>query len=323
MLLFALLCIGCALKQPESVLVTGTTLGTSYRLSLNCDLNPQLAKQVAEAAFARVDQSMSTYRKDSELMRFNASQIEEWQAVSEEFGEVIRMAIEVGRLTNGAFDPTLGALVRLWGFSDREPPQTTPSAAEIDRHLSQSGLSQLETGRGKKMVRRLSSFELDLSAIAKGYAVDLAIRDLERNACHDLLLEVGGEVGVRGLRPDGNAWTLGIESPRQSGGVTHTLRLSNAAIATSGDYRNRVVIEGQVYSHTIDPATGRPVTHDLASVSVISASVMRADALATALNVMGPSSGLRFARRHQIEAFFIIRTETGYDAMGTGRFESL
>lgn len=323
MLLLGILCSGCALSKPGAALVTGTAMGTSYRLRLNCDLNRDVAKQVTEAAFARVDESMSTYRRDSELMRFNASPIGQWRQIGVEFAEVIRAAIEVARLSDGAFDPTLGALLRLWGFSGGEVPDATPSVQEIERRLVESGIVGLELESGEGRIRRLSDFELDLSAIAKGYAVDLAIRDLEKSACRDLLLEVGGEVGVRGSRPDGDAWTVGIESPSKAGSVTHAVTLSNEAIATSGDYRNRVAIEGQVYSHTIDPATGRPVSHDLASVSVISANAMRADALATALNVMGPSSGLEFARRHQIEAFFIIRTENGYHSVGTGRFGSL
>ena len=296
-------------------------MGTSYRLSLNCDLNLELARQVAEAAFSRVDESMSTYRPDSELMRFNRSPIMEWQQVSEEFAEVIQASVEVGQLSNGAFDPTIGALVSLWGFADEEVPSTTPPAEEIDALLAQSGVAQLEVHRDQKMARRLSDFLLDFSAIAKGYAVDLAIQDLEEKACHDLLLEVGGEIGARGSRPDGSSWVVGIESPGQAGGVTRALRLVDEAIATSGDYRNQVIIEGRMYSHTFNPTTGRPVSHGLASVSVISESVMRADALATALNVMGPEEGLAFARRHRLEAFFIIRTENGYDSFGTGRFE--
>lgn len=322
MLAICLFSWGCALKDSGPQVVTGATMGTSYRLALNCDLHLDLAKQVAESAFNGVDASMSTYRQDSELMRLNKSPIMAWQQVSEEFAEVIQAALEIGLESKGAFDPTIGALVRLWGFGGGEMPQTIPPSHEIDRLLAQSGLTQLEVTADQKMVRRHSDFLLDLSAIAKGYAVDRAIRALEAHGCHDLLLEVGGEVGVRGHRPDGTAWTVGIESPRRSSAVVRSLQLVNEAIATSGDYRNRVRIEGHVYSHTISPKTGRPVGHGLASVSVIASSVMRADALATALSVMGPEAGLAFARQRDLEAFFIVRTENGYDSFATGRFAS-
>ena len=319
---------GCALQEPPPV-VTGSALGTSYRLALNCDVPPSTAKRVTEAAFASVDRSMSTYRQDSELMRFNRSELGHWHTMSAEFAAVLEESIEVGRLTNGAFDPTLGALVNLWGFGGGQVPVSIPSAREVDRRLSQTGLAQLEIrntpleSSEPLKARRHADFSLDLSAIAKGYAVDLAIEALENNACRDLLLELGGEVGVRGTRPDGKSWSVGIESPSPSGGVVRALALSNEAIATSGDYRNQVKIEGRVFSHTLDPTTGYPVRHGLASVSVISANAMRADALATALNVMGPERGLDFARRHQLEAYFIIRTDTGYRSEGTGRFERM
>ena len=202
-------------------------------------------------------------------MRLNRSPIMQWQQVSEEFASVIRASLEIGQISSGAFDPTIGALVSLWGFAGRGVPETTPSADDIEDLLSETGTSRLELLSDMRMARRLSDFELDLSAIAKGYAVDLAIQDLEQNACHDLLLEVGGEIGARGSRPDGSSWVVGIESPGQAGGVTRALRLSNEAIATSGDYRNQVIIEGRKYSHTINPTTGRPVSHGLASVSVI------------------------------------------------------
>lgn len=321
MLAICLSCAGCAFKEAAPLMVTGTTMGTSYRLSLNCDLNPALARQVAESAFRKVDESMSTYRPDSELMRFNRSAIMKWQPISDEFADVIQASLDIGHFSGGTFDPTIGALVRLWGFVGGEVPKTTPHADEVEALLAQSGLANLELRADQRLVRRRSDFALDLSAVAKGFAVDLAIQGFEDNACHNLLLELGGEVGVRGSRPDGSAWTVGIESPNQAGGVTRALRLVDEAIATSGDYRNQVTIQGRVYSHTIDPSTGRPVSHSLASVSVIATSVMRADALATALNVMGPIEGVAFAREHGLEAFFIIRTENGYDSIGIGRFD--
>ncbi len=312
---------GCAPRDVAPRVLTGTTMGTSYRLSLGCGLEVELARTLIESAFNEVNQSMSTYISESELMRFNRSEIGDWVAISEPLARVMQGALELARLSDGAFDPTLGALVRLWGFAGGEQPSVPPEQQVVDDLLSQSGLARLEVSDDGRAMRRHSRLALDLSAVAKGFAVDLAIGALESRNCHDLLLEVGGEVGVRGLHPDGRAWKVGIESPERTGSMTRAITLGDEAVATSGDYRNRLVIDGDIYSHTLDPATGRPVTHDLASVSVISTSVMRADALATAMNVMGPVTGPAFARRHGIEAFFIIRVTDGYQLVATGRFD--
>ena len=317
--MFLTACSGSDFSSPR--VVAGSTMGTSYMLSLGCGLDLESAREASEAAFARVDHSMSGYRPDSELMTFNRSGIGQWQTISQDFAAVVRSALELGVLSEGAFDPTLGALVELWGFGAAEGSGSLPEASEIRRLLEQTGLPQLELDPRTSAIRRLADFSLDLSAIAKGYAVDLAAAALEASACQDFLVEVGGEVGVRGVRPDGSPWTIGVESPSARQLMTHRLTLRDEAIATSGDYRNFLRIEGELYSHTIDPQTGLPVSHDLASVSVIADTAMRADALATALNVMGPEDGLAFALRLDLEALFIIRTENGYDSFGTGRFD--
>lgn len=296
-------------------------MGTSYSLSLGCELDVNIARATAEAAFASVDGAMSTYRPDSELMVFNGAPIGQWMNVSEEFAEVVRASLNIARLTQGAFDPTLGALVEVWGFGAAEKLEGLPEASDIERLLDSSGFSKLELQASSAAIRRLEDWSLDLSAIAKGYAVDLAITALAAKSCDHLLVEVGGEVAARGYRPGGENWRIGVESPTGSGTLTMALALHNEAIATSGEYRNFMRIEDEIYSHTIDPSTGYPVKHALASVSVISDTAMRADALATALNVMGPIDGLAFAEQQEIEAFFIIRTEKGYDSFGTGRFD--
>ncbi len=301
----------------------GQVFGTSYALTLACALDPAEARVLTESAFARVDAAMSSYRQDSELTRFNSTLPRTWLAVSGDLARVAHAAIELARFTEGAFDPTVGALVRLWGFAGGQPPVRVPAESHVRRLLSETGWGNLELDKRGLSMRRLSDFSLDLSAIAKGYAVDLATQSLQAAGCSHLLLEVGGEVAVRGRRVDGRPWVLGIESPQSLGGLALALELSDASVATSGDYRNQVRIGDKVFSHTIDPATGRPVTHNLASVSVIAESTMRADALATALNVMGPKRGRAFAEAHQIDAYFILRVDSGYDSFATGRFLSL
>ena len=319
--IFLTACSGPDFSAPR--VIAGSTMGTSYMLSLGCGLDLEVAREAAEAAFARVDHSMSGYRPDSELMTFNRSSIGQWLTISQDFAAVVQSALDLGVLSEGAFDPTVGALVELWGFGATEGSGSVPDASEIGRLLEQTGLRQLELDSSTPAIRRLADFSLDLSAIAKGYAVDLAAATLQESACQDFLVEVGGEVGVRGVRPDGSPWRIGVESPSGLQAVTHRLTLRDEAIATSGDYRNFLRIEGELYSHTIDPQTGFPVLHELTSVSVIADTAMRADALATALNVMGPEDGLAFALRHDLEALFIIRTENGYDSFGTGRFDDV
>ncbi len=304
----------------DAQVIQGQVFGTSYALKLACSLDSAEARSIVESAFDRVDAAMSTYRHDSEIMRLNQSPLRSWLAVSDDFVRVAAASNSMARFTGGAFDPTVGALVDLWGFSGGNVPDQVPANADIARLRSQAGWHHLELDIAKSAIRRLSDFSLDFSAIAKGYAVDLAIESLESAGCADLLLEVGGEVGVRGRRTDGEPWVLGIETPRNTAGVEFALELSDASIATSGDYRNQVRIGDRVFSHTIDPATGRPVTHNLASVSVIAETTMRADALATALSVMGPEHGRAFAEAHHIDAYFIVRIDSGYDSFATGRF---
>ena len=330
--LLGVLLIGACDQPPEhlSAKVQGTTMGTSYTLTLACALDADDAREVVESVFARIDASMSTYRSDSELMRLNRTPPLTWLDISQDFARVVTVALQVAAFTQGAFDPTVGALVGLWGFGGAggggvdgsDARRSVPGDADIAPLLAASGWRQLEMHPDGARARRLSEFALDLSAIAKGYAVDLAIASLESKGCVDFLLEVGGEVGARGTRVDGSTWLLGIESPDSPGSVVLALALADAAIATSGDYRNRVIIDGEVFSHTLDPATGRPVSHGLASVSVIGESAMRSDALATALSVMGPDRGLAFAEAHEIEAYFITRVDSGYDSSATGRFRA-
>lgn len=311
-------CSGSEFEAPRKL--TGSAMGTSYMLSLACDLDADAARETAEAAFNRVDRAMSGYRTDSELMAFNRSALGQWHPISRDFGRVVASALEVAEQSDGAFDPTIGALVDLWGFGAEARSDSLPEAAEIDSLRQLTGVKYLQFDEVGLALRRLAEFSLDLSAIAKGYAVDLALAELTAKSCEDLLVEVGGEVAARGLRPDGSDWRVGVESPGSSATITHTLALHNEAVATSGDYRNFSQFDGKRYSHTIDPATGRPVTHALASVSVVATSAMRADALATALNVMGPVEGLLFASTIGVDALFITRTENGYDSFGTGRF---
>jgi thiamine biosynthesis lipoprotein len=226
--------------------------------------------------------------------------------------EVVLEAQRVSRLTGGAFDITVGPLVDVWGFGPSSVDET-PSDTVIQELLAATGYQQLEVDVRAGTLRKAGdSCHIDLSAIAKGYAVDRVAAALDDGGYGSYLVEIGGEVRTRGHNGAGEAWRVGIERPdpeRRS--VYAAVALSGLSMATSGDYRNFFIRDGVRISHTIDPRTGRPVAHDLASVSVVAASCMTADAFATALEVMGPAEGFEFAERQHISAFFLIRAGDG------------
>ena len=261
---------------------------------------------------------MSTYRNDSEVSRFNELSDEELLTVSSETFDVFKHARAVSEATRGAFDITVGSLVDAWGFgadSSRsghlEVPM--PTEDEVITIRSQLGWQFVHLDEEASTISKGRPFlRCDLSAIAKGYAVDRAANVLGSMGIDDYLVELGGEIRTSGLNEQGESWVVAIERPLFSGREPHRLlRLENSALATSGDYRKFYEKDGRRYSHTIDPRTGRPVIHSLASVSVVEALCVRADAYATALMVLGEVEGFRFAVDHGLAALFLIRNEKG------------
>jgi len=223
-----------------------------------------------------VDHAMSTYRPDSEIETFNRSGIEPF-AASPEMLAVVAEAQRVARLTGGAFDITVGPLVEIWGFGPSGATET-PSDEKLQELMGVTGYEQLELDvDGGTLRKAWADCRIDLSAIAKGFAVDLVTAALDREGYSDYMVEVGGEVRTRGRNGAGEAWRIGIERPDARERLVHNaIPLGDLSLATSGDYRNFVVRDGVRVSHTIDPRTGRPISHNLASVSVIHASCMPA-----------------------------------------------
>ena len=235
--------------------------------------------------------------------------------VSEDLAGVVTLAQDLARQSDGAFDVTVGPLVDLWGFGVRER-QGLPGTEEIEETAATVGYRFLESRRSPPGLRKLvDGLRVDLSGIAKGHGVDRLAALLDARGCTDYLIDIGGEVRVRGLNPQGVPWRIGIELPAAGGGVESgtVLSLSEGAVATSGDYRNFRTIGGTRFSHTIDPRTGRPVAHDLASVTVLAETAALADGLATLINVLGPDDGLAFARRRGLAALVLMRREGGLD----------
>ena len=319
---------GCSFEPEEKVWeISGGVFGTTYHINVVLTDDQQRLENLAkgiEAELEKVDAAMSTWRGDSELSRLNRmSDQSEWVGISEPLHEVLAKALEVSELTDGAFDVTVGPVVNLWGFGPQARPEQAPDEQKLARVLSETGYEKLELRAEPPAVRAEKPQYIDLSAIAKGYGVDVVARYLDSEGVNAYLVEIGGEVRVQGRKPGGDAWRLAIEQPISEGReVNRVVALEREAMATSGDYRNYYESEGQRYSHTIDPETGKPITHNLASVTVLAEDCMTADALATGFNVMGFERARELATRENIPAYFIIRMENGFETHQTPAFSS-
>lgn len=307
---------------------SGSTMGTTYSVKVaTADLDEQARKALVEeieSQLDRVDSLMSTFRADSELSRFNRHASRDPFPLSPETIEVFRIAFEVSELTGGAFDITVGPLVAAWGFgaTDRMPaPPTEREQLELGQRVGyQKLVIDLE---GSRVSKRDPRIECDLSAIAKGYGVDQVARGISHLGHANYLVEIGGELRARGHKLDGLPWRVGIEQPDAAIRTSReTLVLRDISLATSGDYRDYYEIDGERVSHTIDPRAGQPIRHRLASVSVLHERAVWADALATALNVMGSEEGVSFAESHEIAALFLVREGVdGFRRIATPAFE--
>jgi thiamine biosynthesis lipoprotein len=317
--------VSCTTESPYEYLVRGETMGTTYNVKMVFDKlksSDELNNyQVAiEKSLDSVDRLMSTYRSDSEVSILNNAPLGQAASVSSQTYNVLYASQIISRLTDGSFDITIGPLVDLWGFGPKYKPDIVPNKEDILAAKSLVNWQAINLNDG--LVAKTQNVRVDLSAIAKGYAVDQVALSLKNLNVSNFLVEVGGEISAYGINQHKIAWVLGIEQPNISGRKAYTtVSLKNASLATSGDYRNYYEQDGKRYSHTIDPETGNPVTHRLASVSVISDSCMESDALATALMVMGEEKGYQFALKENINAYFIYRENELFKTIYTPGFE--
>ena len=311
---------GCSQEKTVWKL-TGPTMGTAYHITV-VDVPPGMdraeLKAAVDAELAAVNQEMSTYIPDSELMRVNRAPVAQPVALSENLALVIGQALEIYRQSNGAFDVTVGPLVNVWGFGPQPEPETVPTTAEIDALRAQIGSNALILD-GQQLTRN-RPVEVDLSAIAKGHGVDRIEDLLVQEGIGNFLVEVGGELRTAGVNPAGQTWRIGIERPSGGQVVQKPVAVSGKGIATSGDYRNYYERDGKRYSHTIDPRTGHPVEHRLASVTVIADSAAMADGYATALNVMGAEAALKLAEELQLAVFLLVKTDSGFEERASDAF---
>jgi len=315
-------------SKPESQLMQfqGKTMGTYYhvkyvlsdeQLTQKTLLAEQLQK-VVEQQLELVNDQMSTYRPSSELSLFNKSR--DSYEVSDATIKVVKQALSIYQQSGGAFDVTVGPLVNLWGFGPDKRPNKIPSEHLIEKTKQIIG-SQYLSIQGNKLVKSKPELYVDLSSIAKGYGVDSVAELLLSKGIRHYLVDIGGELRVQGAKPNNQHWTLAIERPGLDQNVQRLLNIGDNAIATSGDYRNYFEFDGIRYSHTIDPNTGKPISHKLVSVTVIDKSSMVADGLATAITVLGPEKGFAFATKLKQPVFLLIKQDDGFKELFTPEFE--
>jgi thiamine biosynthesis lipoprotein len=322
--LTAVACTGTSETAPSSSLgtpslqLTGEALGTTWNVKVLGLEESKVTKAQSkiETVLNRINDEMSTWKKTSKINGFN-ERTDYAYTFSPETAGVIEQALHIARETGGAFDPTVGPLVALWGFG-AGAAKKPPSESELEEARAKVGYQHLLWVGPNQLQGAMMGMKLDLSANAKGYAVDAVTVVMKRLGAHSGMVEIGGEVRAWGQRPDGGPWRLAIETPKDQArpgqAASAVAQLNGLAMATSGDYRQFRMEDGKRISHTIDPRTGQPIGHSLASVTVFAPNCMDADAYATALMVLGPEAGMDLINQHPtLEALMILRNASGFE----------
>lgn len=316
--LLALLLVlsGCKSSNEQQPLrLQGQIFGTYWFVTYLDDWDKNFSEQLNTALVEelnKVDLAMSTYKPNSELNQLNQAPVGQWVKLSPNTFEVLAMAQDVAAATQGAFDVTLGGLVNLWNFGPEKHDQP-PTQEAINQALEEVGYQYLELDPADLTARRNKNSFVDLSGIAKGYAVDKLVEKLHSLGGKNFLVNIGGEIYAAGLRGEEQKWRIGIEVPNpHQQQAQHLLEVSNTSVATSGGYRNFYEVDGQEYSHTLNPLTGKPITHQLKSVTILHPSNAIADAWATALMASDPDTAFQLAETNKIKALFITQEEANF-----------
>ncbi|WNC67592.1 FAD:protein FMN transferase [Thalassotalea nanhaiensis] len=282
----------------------------------------QLAQKVDDL-LKKINAQMSTYDKNSELSKFNQYQGNDARQISVELNQVLTESIRLAELTENTLDVTIGPLVNLWSFGPEKRAEKVPSQELILATKQHIGIDKLNL-ENRLLSKSDANVYVDLSAIAKGFAVDKVAELLEQYDINNYIVDIGGEMRVGGQKTDGDDWVIAVEKPISgTRAVQKAIIPGDNAVATSGDYRNYFEDNGVRYSHTIDPKTGWPINHKLVSVTVVHPSSMTADGLATAIEVMGPEKGFEFAKANNLAVFLISKTENGFSEQSTEQFMRL
>jgi thiamine biosynthesis lipoprotein len=311
--------------------VGGDTMGGTWSVKfirLRPGTTVRTLQSSTDARLAALEADLTTYTHDSPVSRFNRHRGTEWFDVPQDLADVVAGAQSVSEKTKGSFDITVAPLVNLWGFGP-EPAGLRSGRVPVDDAIAAArahvGYQKLHVRSNPPALRKDDpELAIDLSAIGKGYAAGQLAADLDAMGVTDYLIAVGGELRAKGVGPDGRPWPAGIEVPApDTRRILRTLELRDAGLSTSGDYRNFVEVAGQRFSHEIDPRTGRPITGNLASVSVVHPDSAYADAMATGLMVLGADEGYALAQRLHLAALFVIRGEGQFETRATPEFERL
>lgn len=316
-------------NKPHEVLFQGLTMGTvAYNVKVivkpdslvGSKFDQQKTHADINAILKQLLQDMSNWEPNSDLSRFNRSSLLTPVEISEGLRRVMAESIRLGKLSEGKLDVTMGPLINLWGFGPDYRPEKVPTDDEIKAAQARVGYKYL-TLNGNKISKAIPDLYIDLSTIAKGYAVDLIAEYFESKGFHNYLVEIGGEMRIKGFKHTGELWHVAIEKPLSEQRAVHQVIIpKDNALATSGDYRKYFESNGQRFSHIIDPQSGRPINHKLVSVTVIHPSSMTADGLSTAMMLMGEEKALAFAEKNKLAAYLIIKTEHGFIEQSTVKF---
>jgi FAD:protein FMN transferase len=312
---------GRTMGSPYTIKVVGTNLSQVQVDGLKAEVEERLKE---------VNRQMSHYQPASELSRFNRAPAKRPFKVSPEFARVVRFSLEVNRLSNGVFDPTLAPVINLWGFGEKTEERRVPPEAELRAAMKRTGCQHLSVTANDELVKDIPDLTINLSAVAKGFGVDEMVKVLCGHGLTNIYASIAGEVRLLGHNPRGTNWQVGISAPvahwRENDPMAAIASLSNQAISTSGDYQKYFTDgQGRRLCHIIDPRTGWPVQHNVGGVSVVAPDNMTADALATTLFVLGPEAGLRFVESWtNAAALFIVREAEGkFRSIPSARFAGL
>ena len=314
-IIFLMIGIGaCQNNNYKIVLINGLTMGTTYSIKIktaDAVVNQEKIRADIEKILLEINRKMSTYIVDSELSVINFSNSLDSNLISDDLFKVISHANTISKTTNGAFDITVGPLVNLWGFGPNKSENKIPSNEEIELIKKNIGYKKIYLNKETTSIKKLHpDLYVDLSGIAKGFAVDKIALYLNSYNLENYLVEIGGELIAKGTNEDNEVWQIGIENPNNN--LAKIIGLKDIAMATSGDYRNYFEKNGVRYSHTINPNTGKPIKHKLASVTVLDKTAMNADALATAFMVLGPAKTIELANELKIGVYLIIKNDENF-----------
>lgn len=324
--MFVLALSGCESNAERIEVLSGPTMGSTYTIKYVFNASTPAADAVGvqvQSILDEVDRQMSTYRLDSDIARFNQSPANSCMQMPQSVLDLAQYGYELSRRSDGAFDLTLGPLLNLWGFGPQARAKHVPSAAEIAKVKEHIGYQHVRVV-GDQLCKD-ADVQVEFNSIAAGYTVDRISQRLTELNIDSYMIEVTGELIAKGRKPDGSPWRIALEQPLGDGQrvIQRVLEIDGYGVNTSGDYRNYFEENGVRFSHTIDPQVGAPISHRLASVTVVDPSALHADGLGTVLLVLGPERGLAFAEEHKIAALFVMREAEGFATQVSSEFSRM